>query len=511
MNRDQLTQWLIDKYNKENSDQVDPKSIADILANSIGQPPVTQHGASGSWDSNPVVVPPTSQNQTKTSQTDTSLGSEANPVEEIPSVPDLQGNPPLPVTSSVISPEQKKRDEISKYLMGRYGSIAEDTGQAREAAIKKARQEAPGGFRRGTAGFLYALGGGDPLDVAKHFDEAQASKEKGINAAFDKKKADISNDIVTLAKFGDMELEQQAKDPNSKVSEVYRSVLTSLMGNLPLQKDKDGKPLLDKDGKPLGPNTSFLIGASANDLAKSSPQIATWFKGQIDYAKTQEMGENRKLIAKMAADAKANVPAKPTVGQAQTDRIFAKEYNDFVLSGKFSDSVKSLDQLDEAINILKKSAGGATGAIPSLVPDALRARIPGLKGGYNAEQMVKEIVQRNLRPILGAQFTEREGTMLMERAFDPKLSEATNIKRIERLGTQIRKMAQAKQEAIYYYEENGTLAGFKGKIPTIKDIYPETGIREPKMVGTGEIARKDPSTGKNVIFDAKTKKALRYE
>jgi hypothetical protein len=98
--------------------------------------------------------------------------------------------------------------------------------------------------------------------------------------------------------------------------------------------------------------------------------------------------------------------------------------------------------------------------------------------------MVKEIVQRNLRPILGAQFTEREGAMLMERAFDPKLSEETNIKRIERLGTQVRKMAQAKQEAIDYYEEHGTLAGFKGKIPTIKDIYPETGIREPKTNST---------------------------
>ena len=86
------------------------------------------------------------------------------------------------------------------------------------------------------------------------------------------------------------------------------------------------------------------------------------------------------------------------------------------------------------------------------------------------QQGVEEVVQRNLRLVLGAQFTEKEGERLISRAFDPSLSEKENKKRVDRLLNQIEKAANAKQKAAEYFEKHGTLKGFKGTLMTMQDF-----------------------------------------
>lgn len=100
--------------------------------------------------------------------------------------------------------------------------------------------------------------------------------------------------------------------------------------------------------------------------------------------------------------------------------------------------------------ILKWSAGGQQAL-------ATRARI-------------QEVVQRNLRLILGAQFTRREGEMLLARAFDPNQQESENLYRLKLLREQITKAAQAKQEAGQYFDKHGTLVGWKGHELTFDDL-----------------------------------------
>jgi len=80
----------------------------------------------------------------------------------------------------------------------------------------------------------------------------------------------------------------------------------------------------------------------------------------------------------------------------------------------------------------------------------------------NTREQVEEVVQRNLRVILGAQFTQKEGDRLIARAYNPRLSEAENAKRLGRLIVSMDRAAKAKLAAADYFERNGTMKGYRG-------------------------------------------------
>ena len=160
-----------------------------------------------------------------------------------------------------------------------------------------------------------------------------------------------------------------------------------------------------------------------------------------------------------------------TEGQKAIDKAFSKEYGEFVLKGGFADVQKGLSQLNEAVDILKTEGG--TGSIIGNLPDSLSAFFN--KSGLKAKELVSEVVQRNLRLVLGAQFTEKEGERLINRAFNPRLSEEENIKRITRLADSIKRAANQKEKAAEYFEKFGTLKGFKGTA-TIDSISKDAGL-----------------------------------
>jgi hypothetical protein len=155
------------------------------------------------------------------------------------------------------------------------------------------------------------------------------------------------------------------------------------------------------------------------------------------------------------------------------DKEFAKEYVAFRAAGGYADTVKQLDQLKGVLASLR-SGRNLTGPALGRTPDLIR-------GFTNEESIatrdaVEEVVQRNLRLVLGAQFTEREGERLIARAYNEKLSEAENAKRLERLITQIESAARAKEDAANYFEENGTLTGWGGQLPKLSD-FEDTGAQ----------------------------------
>lgn len=166
---------------------------------------------------------------------------------------------------------------------------------------------------------------------------------------------------------------------------------------------------------------------------------------------------------------------EPSAGQKAIDQEFGKEYVAFKASGGFADVAKNLVQLREAEQTLKTRkdiSGPVLGTLhPSLqailAPKALATR-----------ENIEEVVQRNLRIILGPAFTEKEGERLIRRSFNPSLSEAENSKRLNRLIKQITAAAKAKQDASNYFEENGTLKGWQGKLYTISDFDVSGGAGE---------------------------------
>lgn len=175
-------------------------------------------------------------------------------------------------------------------------------------------------------------------------------------------------------------------------------------------------------------------------------------------------------------------------GQEKADTAAATEYNQFILQGGAADMQKNIEQLEEVATKLEASddlTGTLIGAQPMWMREAINPE------SVDTQQAVEEVVQRNLRLVLGAQFTAEEGNRLIARAYNPSLDESVNAKRIRRLLGAIKKAYSAKLAAAQFFEKNGTLKGYEGvKSFTMHDIErdalldaePETGA-EPAAAG----------------------------
>jgi len=176
----------------------------------------------------------------------------------------------------------------------------------------------------------------------------------------------------------------------------------------------------------------------------------------------------------------------PTSGQTAVDAAFAKEFVTFKTGG-FADAQKGIVQLRAVEEQLLSGKVNITGPGMGKVPDvALSLFNPR---ALAAREDVEEVVQRNLRLILGAQFTEKEGERLIARAFNPNLDEAINAKRVKRLLLQMELALKAKQDAADYFEKNGTLRGWAGDLPSVDDFYAALeggGDDEPPKISTTE-------------------------
>jgi len=181
--------------------------------------------------------------------------------------------------------------------------------------------------------------------------------------------------------------------------------------------------------------------------------------------------------------------------QQALDRAYAPEYLDWVQNGS-SVANKSLSELAQARDRLRGYREGPDGEkVPISEGDfATRqlgptgpvigsvATVPFVgkaiqdvlaPGSADIRELVESTVQSSLRPILGAQFTEKEGERLISRVYNPRLRPEVNAARVGRLLQQVQTAAANKTAAAKYYEANGTLKGFTGKFKyTIDDFMP---------------------------------------
>jgi len=150
--------------------------------------------------------------------------------------------------------------------------------------------------------------------------------------------------------------------------------------------------------------------------------------------------------------------------ETEIDKKAADDLVQFTIGGGFSDVQKSLSQLNVAKESLKQTPEGRiTGKLVGIQDDTgvLKYTNPN---ALNTKEQVQEIAQRNLRLILGAAFTQKEGDQLIARVYNPALPQNVNAQRLELLENQLLSAAKTKQEAVEYYNANGTLKGFKGKL-----------------------------------------------
>jgi hypothetical protein len=156
-----------------------------------------------------------------------------------------------------------------------------------------------------------------------------------------------------------------------------------------------------------------------------------------------------------------------TPGQKKLDESAAADIYQWQ-SGGGQDMVAQIAQLKPVIEDLE-AGKSITGVGVAIQPDILLAMTN--PDALQSRETVEEVVQRNLRAVLGAQFTAAEGERLISRAFNPKLPPEENAKRVRRLFLQMSSAAEQKQAMVDYFNDNGTLRGFKGKMPTIQDFY----------------------------------------
>jgi hypothetical protein len=184
----------------------------------------------------------------------------------------------------------------------------------------------------------------------------------------------------------------------------------------------------------------------------------------------------------VTATATAGFGKDLTPGQKKRDEKAAEDLYQWE-SGGGQDMVAQIAQLKPVIEALE-AGQPITGIGTAVQPDLLLA-LTNPKA-LQAREAVEEVVQRNLRVILGAQFTEKEGERLISRAFNPKLPPEENARRVRRLFKQMETAAAQKQSMADYFNQNGTLVGYQGKMPTVQDF-------EKAMEGGGGAAPAVPA------------------
>ena len=188
---------------------------------------------------------------------------------------------------------------------------------------------------------------------------------------------------------------------------------------------------------------------------------------------------------------------KQTEGQKQVDKAYAKDYLQWTMGGG-ADMSGQLAQVGSVLAQLENGdsiTGPMIGTLGSYSNLALSILKP--KAG-DAKEKVEEVVQRNLKIILGAQFTEKEGQLLISRAYNPALQPEQNAARLRKLVLQMQTAVTQRNSMSKYFEENGTLAGYKGERPSVNDFYEAlSGFKKGQVVQGFEFLGGDHSIQTN--------------
>jgi hypothetical protein len=240
--------------------------------------------------------------------------------------------------------------------------------------------------------------------------------------------------------------------------------------------------------QPFAPNEAMMAAKRADEMEKNTQQIATQRSQELRNLReptrtafSQLVASGKYTPASLALYEKSQNPAdlvlvektgrkagdgdgigKLTPAQKAVDTKFSKEYTDFVSAGGSTTITKNLQMLDDAIKIIETEPDGNTsGKIVGLSDKTGTLSYTHPKAA-EAKDLIGGVAQSNLRAVLGGQFAAREGEQLLARAYNTAQPKKDNLNRLKALRKQIQDAADAKINASQYYEENGTLKGFKG-------------------------------------------------
>lgn len=237
-----------------------------------------------------------------------------------------------------------------------------------------------------------------------------------------------------------------------------------------------------------------------NELTKLlASQQAALTDDQINFMKEQMIGVG-------GGSASSNMGLTPF--EKKRDEAFAKDVASWTDAGGYAKVAGNLDALRD----IHKQLGEPGDLTNTIKPEFVRKYFPEGLGGdrasVEAQQQVGFVVQQSLKEILGGQFAKEEGVQLINRSYDPALTDEQNQKKLSGMIARLESMAQAKQEAIDYAIQNGTLKGFKGntKNMTLQEWQAQEAEKLKKDYGVGKYQKKKDAAKKPSFEEWKKQK-----
>lgn len=339
------------------------------------------------------------------------------------------------------------------------------SAQIERASEIRRQQEEENRKRMTMAEISKAASGGDYTGAR---DAAFRMGELSTGLAFQKQVDAMEQDRQQAAERSQARSERSALLNDKRMMETMKMV-----GSVVASTKSDEEYVTAIDG---------LSRLTGRDLSKyRDPSLKSVIVGELSGDASSRMTPYQK--ARIALDAKklqmeqeANSrKTSLTEGEKAKDKVFAKTYEDFITGGA-ADFEKNLTQLRQVQDTLsdKNNYGELSGPIVGKIPDFLYSFTPAGQRAIDTREQVEEIVQRNLKEVLGAQFTQKEGDRLIARAYNPQVDEKINQQRLGRLINQIEDAYNARRAAAQHFEKYGTIKGFSGKMPTLEDFYRAT-------------------------------------
>lgn len=147
------------------------------------------------------------------------------------------------------------------------------------------------------------------------------------------------------------------------------------------------------------------------------------------------------MVAEGGPSTQAGAPLSPFEPGSEADKAFQRTTGKTAsewISGDRDTAMKGIGQLQSVVDELEKNPDLVNDPLSSNLPDWMRATTKGGAAAIDARDRVYQAVQSTLRATLGPQFTQKEGEMLMARAYDPRLTAAQNIDRLTRAIEELR-------------------------------------------------------------------------
>lgn len=332
---------------------------------------------------------------------------------------------------------------------------------------------------------LQSQGGGRSGGIDfSYFDKIKDQRREDVLGGFDKRKKSLFDDANQESLINENIYQEQRKDPNSEVSKNFVSKLAAVNPKLAGRFD----------------------GMSVQEAEKLFPTLVNQVEAQTEREFRKNLEDQKFKRDLFLAEQEARLKGKDlTPGQKKVDQTFAVDYDKWTSGGK----KKAYEEINKLKNItsLMKSGVIKTGGTRGMLPDRLTS-----DNLLKARSGVFGSIMASLRQILGTQFTEKEGQLVIKSTWDEAQSTKNNLERVESLIESLEAQAKAKDKKVEYFSKNGSLFTKNGSVyDPLKEMENQENEDNAESVNQKENAKFYPDKTEQTSQSMPETEALKLE